>query len=166
MKANSYTDDRNWADQYYLAIEKTIKKVADKIITFSIAPEQEDNTQATDYIITVEKGTIACRVRRPNCGYRDFTIRSNRKNGVKTEFAKIKEGFGRWYLYAWAKDSNSFSEWWLLDLNALRASPLLNSERPETPNKDGLTAFKAFSASELYLWDILIEKGGEGVVNH
>jgi hypothetical protein len=167
LVSSEYINNRQWSDQYHSAIEKIIKKIASRIITFSIAPDQEDMQQATDYIITVEQGTIACRIRKSGYYYshRDFTIRSY-CNGSKTELAKIKEGFGRWYIYAWAKDNDSLLEWWLLDLNALRASPLLDSERPETPNKDGLTAFKAFSASELYLWDVLIEKGGEGVVNH
>ena len=160
-KLSEWQKDKDWADQYFQAIEQVVKKVADKIITFTIAPEQDDISQATDYLITVEKGTIACRIRKPDCKYRDFTIRSWRKSGSKTELEKIKEGFGRWYIYAWANNKYGFSEWVLLDLNNLRASPLLKTERKATPNTDGTTAFIAFSLPELYLWNIIVKRGIE-----
>lgn len=158
---NSYVDDRRWADNYTPVIEKIVRKIANRIITFKIAPEQEDTKQATDYLITVDTGTIACRIRRPECTFRDFTIRSRRSNGIKTELAKIKEGFGQWYIYAWAKNESHLAEWWLLDLDALRKSPLLNTDRPEKQNTDGKTAFISFASAELYLWNVLIERGVE-----
>lgn len=158
---SNYIVNRAWADQYHNIIKKIVEKIAPRIISFTIAPEQEDMTQATDYIITVEKGTIACRIRRPQYNnYRDFTIRS-RNGESKTELAKIKEGFGRWYIYAWTKNESQIAEWWLLDLNALRESPLLNTDRPEKQNTDGKTAFISFTSSELYLWNVLIERGVE-----
>lgn len=154
----SWQTDKQWADKYHSAIKVVVNKIADKIITFNIAPEQEDQTEATDYIITVEKGTIACRIRKPDCNYRDLTIRSWRKSGTKTELEKIKEGFGRWYIYAWAKNESALAEWWLLDLDALRKSPLLKNSRVEKQNKDGKTAFISISSSELYYWNVIIEK--------
>jgi hypothetical protein len=157
-KLNNWIDDKQWADQYFPAIEQVIRKVANKIINFKIAPEQEDISQATDYLITVETGTIACRIRKPNCNFRDFTVRSWRQSNAKTELTKIKEGFGKWYLYAWTKDKNSFSDWILLDLDLLRKSPLLNNERKQTFNPDKSTAFISFSLPELYLWNIIIER--------
>lgn len=160
---SNYRIDRVWADQYFLAIESVVRKIANRIITFTIAPEQDDTKEATDYLITVDKGTIACRIRRPNCKYllthdKDFTLRAWRSKDMKTELAKIKEGFGQWYIYAWAKDRDSFEDWLLLDLNALRESPLLKSNRALIYNTDGTTAFVAFSLNELYLWNVIIER--------
>jgi hypothetical protein len=125
-----YTIDRSWADTYTPAIEKIVRSVAHRIISFKIAPEQEDAKHAADYIITVETGTIACRIRREN-NYlknhpKDFTIRTWRRNGLKTELAKIKEGFGRWYIYAWTKDAKQIESAILVDLNRLRQSKILN----------------------------------------
>jgi hypothetical protein len=125
LMQSNYPIDRYWADTYMPAIEQLVRKVAHRIISFTIAPEQEDTKQATDYLITVETGKIACRVRRPQCQFRDFTIRAWRKKGLKTELSKIKEGCSRWYIYAWAKDSKLLENAVLVDLDRLRQSRLL-----------------------------------------
>jgi hypothetical protein len=122
---SDYTIDRFWADTYMPAIEKLVRSVAHRIISFTIAPEQDDVKKATDYLITVETGTIACRVRRTSCIQRDFTVRTWRKNSAKTEIAKLKEGNARWYIYAWAKDNRYFEKAILVDLNRLRKSKIL-----------------------------------------
>ena len=52
--------------------------------------------------------SIACRIRRLNCIYRDITFRAWRSSGSKTEFEKIRNGSGRYFLYAWAKNEKDF----------------------------------------------------------
>jgi hypothetical protein len=148
---DEWKKDKDWSDRYYGAIKRAIRTVASNVIDIHIANEQQDQAEATDYLITVETGTIACRIRRPDCKFRDFTLRAWRALGTETELSKIKRGFGRWYLYAWAKDDFSFDRWILVDLEKLRNSGLLTNERPVTTNPDRTTGFVAYSINELAL---------------
>jgi hypothetical protein len=95
----------------------------------------------------LDSGEIAVRIRRANVRWRDLTIRS-RIGHAKTEIHKIREGFGRYYLYCWTNESNIISDWILVDLNQLRESGLLEN-RKEITNKDGYTAFINIPAIEL-----------------
>lgn len=128
--------DKAWADGYLPQIEVAVREVAGQIIEIREGTEDEDQKEATDYVVHVASGTIACRVRR-NCRYRDLTLRASRPSGVRTELAKIKDGWGRWYLYMWA-DEDSIEDWIFVDMDGLRDSGLLNGERRQR-NPDGVT---------------------------
>jgi hypothetical protein len=156
---NEHIPDKNWADHYLPEIRKTILKFVDKILSIEPSTEEEDQQYNADYVLTVSSGKIACRIRRPSCKYRDFTIRAWRKLGTKTELQKIKEGFGKWYLYAWAKNNYVFDDWMLIDLDKFRASGLLNTSRDLTQNPDGTTGFIHFNLSELYLGNCIVQRG-------
>jgi hypothetical protein len=154
-----WQNDKQFADGYYNAIRQVVHKVSGKLVTVQIAPEQEDKENATDYVVTLDAGKIACRVRRPNCVFRDLTIRSWRSSGAKTELEKIKEGFAKWYLYAWAKDANNFDSWILVDLDKLRKSRLLEKEHREVSNVDGQSRFIPINLSDLIMNDCIIAEG-------
>jgi len=147
--ASNWETDKQWADRYFTEIRKVLTELADEIIEIKIAPDQEDREQATDYIITLESGQIACRIRRPNCRYRDLTIRAWRLSGKETELSKIRKGFGRWYLYAWTKNNKHFDAWIFIDLNTFRDSGLIYKSREIKYNPDGKTGFIHFSIQEL-----------------
>jgi len=111
-----------------------------------------DTKRAADFV--VKNVTVACRLRRP--GYEryhgQFTIRSVRANGVKTELAKIEEGWGDWLFYGHVDHDDLIQPWYLLDLHIFRAT--LRSARfflpdcmigEERENRDGgATAFRAY----------------------
>lgn len=117
-----------------------------------------DQREVGDIVLASTVGHIAFRVRRPDCKYRDLTLRSRRASGVETEIHKIRKGFGRWYLYAWTIDlSNKFSEWILVDLDKFRGCGLADSNRREWPNQDGgRTFFFAYKISELLAGGCLV----------
>jgi hypothetical protein len=160
---NNYILDREYTDQYYPAIKQAITQSLDlpPSIKIDIAPDLEDMEQATDYIVKLTGNiTIACRIRRPNCLYRDFTIRGWRITGAKTEHQKLKEGFAQYYLYAWAKDKQDFADWIFLCLDKFRKSGLLDRPHELIKNPDGTTGFYHYKLAELYLWDVILARGG------
>ncbi|HYT43386.1 MAG TPA: hypothetical protein VEP90_13695, partial [Methylomirabilota bacterium] len=138
MSQSDYKYDRKWQDQYTQQIMSTLKPLTPHCVELSIAPVEEDNKHATDYVVTMGRGSIAVRLRRPFYDQRDLTIRSRRDNGIKTiktELAKIKEGYAFRYFYGWT-DKNIIPEWMLVDLDKLRQSGLLEKRWHEYPNKD------------------------------
>jgi len=159
LSLEEWTRDKTWADRYVPAIREVIDKVASKIVNIQVATAQEDAENATDYIITLETGTIACRIRRPNCNFRDLTLRAWRSSGAKTELEKIKEGHGKYYLYAWAKDADTFADWIFVDLDKFRESKLPFRNRTLIKNPDGTTGFINFKIPELLYWNCIIKRG-------
>lgn len=156
---NSWITDKDYADGYIPAIREVISKVADKIVKVEIASTDEDQQYATDYIVTLDTGKVACRVRRSNCGFRDLTIRAWRASGQTTELTKIREGFARWYLYAWAQDDNTFKEWIFIDINRMRETGLIYHDRQITKNPDNTTGFVSYSIPELLYHNCLVKRG-------
>lgn len=123
-------------------------------------PVAEDQERNTDLIVLrMEAVRIAARVREnkwvhsnPN----DFTIRSKRPSGVKTELHKIIEGWGDYMIYGFAEPTGpELAAWHLLDLNVFRlslATHLINNHG-QLPghlleNKDGSSAFLAFNLNQ------------------
>ena len=117
-----YPDDRKWSD----AIIPQIKQIVGPHL-LEPTPFDMDCKQAADlYIFTAKDMRIAARVRRPN-GYAEmypyeFTLRSKRDNGVKTELQKITDGWGDWFFYGHADADLKIVLWWLVDLKSLRAA--------------------------------------------
>lgn len=143
----SYQGDRDWSDGFIPALRYIVGPLL--VEPSSLVQDQE---QAADLVVfTARSVTIACRVRRP--GYSemypyDFTIRSWRPTGVKTELAKINEGWGDWFVYAHANpDELNLDRWMVLDLDVFR-SAWANDRRvqlaPERPNRTDGTKFRAF----------------------
>jgi hypothetical protein len=90
------------------------------------APYEDDTQRNTDLVVLkVEPVRVACRVRR----FEHFklygdqvTFRAELRNGEKTELHKVMEGWGDYFLYAFADrtDTTLFS-WVLGDLHAFRS---------------------------------------------
>ena len=118
------------------------------------APFEIDAKEATDLLVlTARDMRIACRVRR--VGYADrypweFTLRSKRDTGAKTELSKVVEGWGDWLFYGHAKqdDLPTLARWFLIDLHAWRAHMIRDGQRKQAgqagrikqgqkPNNDG-----------------------------
>ena len=128
--------DWAWADGHLGEITRCLRSVAGEILNIHQATDKQDLYEATDYVVVIGGGgLVAVRVRDANKPWRDFTIRASRPSGVITELEKLRTGYGRWYLYAWAR-GGVFEEWLLVDLDVLRSSGLL--DRPERRrNRDG-----------------------------
>lgn len=108
------------------------------------APAKRDMEQATDLILSVSSGDIAVRVRGKHhykkaiekFGF-DWSIRAYCR-GHKTEIHKLKEGFARWYFYAYSiDDCGKLAAWWVIDMDKVRSENVLARDWPAYPNGDG-----------------------------
>ena len=111
------------------------------LTNIEVATDEQDQKECTDYVARVTEGTVAVRVRRPDCEYRDWTIRSWRASGAKTELSKLKEGFASKYLYCWTNSTDIIKEYVLIDLDVVRKKKLLEQKWPFIKNKDKVTGF-------------------------
>jgi hypothetical protein len=123
------------------------------------APADEDAQHNTDLVVLrLEAVRIACRVRNESYHHNygdEFTIRSKRPNGVKTELAKIVEGWGDYVLYGFApKNGTYMTAWGLGDLNVFRLwfgrqCVMYGVPGSEQSNADGSSKFRAFKWASL-----------------
>lgn len=111
-----------------------------------------DRKRAADLVVMRAKNLmIACRVRRPvkRAEYlNQFTLRSRRESGAKTELGKIVDGWGDWMFYGIAANEtdSKLARWYLIDLHAFRAHLIRNQSRlltGEQSTRDG-TCFRWF----------------------
>lgn len=159
-KLANWKRDKAWADKYLPEIKWVIRRIAGEIIDIRIADDNEDQKQATDYVVTVSSGDIGCRVRRWQYWdkYKEVTFRSSRPSGYETEVSKIKSGNSRWYLYAWVLPCGKFGAWVFLDMDVVRESGVLENRR-EISNFDRSSKFIAIPITELDKQNCILESG-------
>jgi len=145
--------DWTFADKHLPVIGQVLLDNAIKILEVQLASLDQDLEQATDLLLTVKGGEVAARVREKQYlkRFRDFTIRSRRISGVKTELQKIRDdNWCQWYLYCWSDDNFGLADWILVDLDMLRNSKLLDGiEELERANIDDRTWFISLTRSQL-----------------
>ncbi|MDR1740414.1 MAG: hypothetical protein LBR38_01000 [Synergistaceae bacterium] len=115
-----WTKDKQWSDRFLPEIKSILGRAL-----ISEAPPEEDATHGTDLIVlTLHPYRIACRVRKHHylAPYgNEFTIRSGRPSGAKTELTKIIEGWGDYFFYGFANaEETTLAQWFLGDLKAFR----------------------------------------------
>jgi len=147
----SWEVDKKWADTYFPEVKQIIRRVSHKIISIEVAPPAKDMKFATDYLIKVETGTIACRLRRYYYFERfgDLTFRSMRISGIETELSKLKKNYVRYYLYGWVK-SNKITTWIFFDIKEANLRGLFDRDWNENINHDGQTAFISIPVKEFF----------------
>lgn len=148
----------NWNKQldYYQAFNTILKSNAIHLVDIRTATPDEDSKQSTDFVISISGGgRVAARVRKT--AYRDLTIRTQSFNGGKTEIHKLREGWGRFYLYCWVNEWKSpIIEYILVDIDVLRKSGLLNNAPATKMNTDNRTGFTYYGINTLNLYGALI----------
>jgi len=161
--------DKNWSDRFL----PNIKRILGEYL-ISTAPIEEDAQRNTDLIVlTMAAVRIGCRIRRHNylARYADeFTIRSDRPSGTKTELAKIIEGWGDYFFYGFSnEDETDLVAWFIGDLKAFRiywSTQLVNNQGRmpgiEQPNGDGSSHFRAFKIGDLPNSFIIARKSTNG----
>lgn len=142
-----YSTDRQYSDKYIKAISEIIGPLLLEPADFS-----RDANEATDLMVfTARDIRIAARVRRH--GYAktfpwDFTIRSKRASGAKTELSKIVDGWGDWLFYGHSDSSGlTFDRWMVVDLASFRSHLIRNKQNiryVQKHNDDGQTSLVAF----------------------
>ena len=141
-----YNTDRRWSDLLIPAIKQIVGPLLLETSSF-----EADTKQAADLVVFRGRDqTIAARSRR--YGYADqypyeFTIRSARDSGAKTELEKIVEGFADWMFYGHASATGvSFDRWMVINLNHFRSALITNRNDivcHQKSNQDG-THFLSF----------------------
>lgn len=153
----AWHDSKKESDQFLDEIKMIIGR------TFISEPEreEEDSLRNTDLIVfKMEAIRVACRVRKMKYydDYGDeFTIRSKRPSGNKTELTKILEGWGDYLFYGFGTDGGSLFDWRIGDLKQFRIwfQRETAKRRPgELPgiaqsNTDGSSDFRAFKWDDL-----------------
>lgn len=135
----NYQLDREWESSYQSQVMSILNTLIPHLAVLEIASDEIDKKRATDFTLRLRGGDIAVRLRRPYYNFRDLTIRARRDNGVKTELAKIKEGYAFRYFYGWTDDEKRIAEWMLVDLDKVREKGILEKDWPLKPNKDPRT---------------------------
>ena len=110
-------------------------------------------------VLTLGAVRVGCRVRKPQYIIKywdEFTIRSARTRGVKTELAKIMEGWGDYFFYGFSdEDESALASWVLGDLKVFRLwfhrQVVSTKVVPgiEIPNHDDSSSFRAFCLSDM-----------------
>ena len=122
---------------------------------------EEDAKHNTDLIVLrLEAVRIACRIRKHKYlkEYGDeFTIRSARQSGAKTELTKIIEGWGDYFFYGFSDEREECLQQWILgDLKYFRL--YINRELIKNKgimpgfqrqNQDGSSSFYTFKYNEI-----------------
>jgi len=168
MKA--WERDKKWSDKFLNEIKSNIG------VNFIGEIKNEDCFRNTDLIVLkMEAVRFACRIRRFDYNYEryknEFTIRSKRPSGNKTELRKIIEGFGDYIFYGFSdqQDSN-LKSWFIGDLSVFR-SWFLNElykkgdDKEYKPrwiiksNHDGSSDFYIFNVNN-FLNNFIVAKNG------
>ena len=116
----TWQDDKRWSDRFLPEIKRHL---GEHLI--GEPPVEEDAERNTDLIVLrMEAVRIACRVRKFTylSSFGDeFTIRSGRPSGIKTELTKIVEGWGDYLFYGFADQTETrLVRWTLMDLRVFR----------------------------------------------
>ena len=111
-------------------------------------------------VLKLDAVRIGCRVRKNHyiAQYGDeFTIRSGRPSGVKTELTKIIEGWGDYLFYGFCDENEkSLEKWFIGDLKAFRI--YINRELVKNAgklpgdgkcNKDNSSSFISFKKNAI-----------------
>lgn len=148
----------NWQKKFLDQIVGIIKQNASSFISVRRATITEDTKQSTDMVLELDVGgDIGVRIRRGNCNYRDFTIRTYVGNGIETEVHKIQKGWCDWYVYAWSNTEDVLDEWVIVNIKQARQQGIFDRTWAPKYNTDG-TRFIAISIEELEKVGAIVNK--------
>lgn len=152
----NWESDKKWSDKFLPEIKQLLG-----LYLINEAPIEEDRERNTDLIVLkMEAVRIGCRIRRNKyLAYygNEFTIREGRPSNIKTELTKIIEGWGNYFFYGFADESEAaLAKWALCDMNIFRLwfnRSLVNNSGIipgiAKNNKDNSSSFRVFKFSEL-----------------
>jgi len=150
-KLSNWQEDKKWSDKFINEIKSILG-----IYLIGEAPAEEDAERNTDLmVLKMDAVRVGCRIRESEYLGRygnEFTIRSGRPSGIKTELAKIIEGWGDYFFYGFVSDK--LIKWTLADLKVFRLwynTELYKGNKPGIlkQNKDGSSNFMCFKWNEL-----------------
>lgn len=163
MSMEQWEKDKKESDVYLNEIKQILG-----LYLIGEPPIEEDAERNTDLmVLKMDAVRVACRVRTNwylnERNYKnEFTVRSNRHSGTKTELRKIIEGWGDYLFYGFGDEQcKKLEHWHLLDLKVFRSSfynMVYKGEIPEQiQNKDGSSSFMPFQIND-FPGNIIIAK--------
>jgi len=151
MNRRNFKEDKLRVDKF----EPQIKAICGQVF-IKTAPKKVDCEEAADLIVLeINPIRIACRVRYNEFleNYGDeFTIRSDRPSGVKTELEKILEGWCDYNFYAFADKTDTYIKQWIIgNLNIFRVeyTALMWANKIQTRVTWDGTKFESFKINDL-----------------
>lgn len=157
-----WEQDKRWSDVFLPEIKQILG-----LYLIGEPPIEEDQERNTDLmVLKMDAVRVGCRVRRSvsksgyptfEKHYGEFTIRTGRPSGIKTELTKVIEGWGDYFFYGFANEEETcLRHWALCSLNEFRVwfTRYLAKNKGQLPgigkdNTDGSSSFKAFSFADL-----------------
>lgn len=148
---NKWESDKKWSDKFIIEIKRIL---GEHLI--SEAPLEEDVYHNTDLmVLKLDSIRIACRIRSNyylNIYPNDITIRSDRPTGIETELTKIINGWGDYFFYGFANETETqIKSWILISLNNFRQwlKECNTTQGIKHYNKDGSSSFKSFDITRV-----------------
>jgi len=145
---------KQWSDKFLPEIKRILGEYL--IAEPPIEEDAERNTDLT--VLRLDAIRIGCRIRRykyVEAFGNEFTIRSGRTSGIKTELTKIIEGWGDYFFYGFADSTETkLCQWILGDLKVLRLYINRNLYQHKVPwtenyNWDNSSSFVSFRHGEI-----------------
>ena len=135
--------NKPWADRFLPDQQRLIKQRGIEHATIRQATLDEDMRKGFDNVFEIDSFRFwPVRVRRPDCKYRDFTIRTNTPNALVDEYDKIMGGYGDAYLYGWTTPDSErrgrLQEWIIVDLHKFRADRIWVEQNRRLGHNHGL----------------------------
>ena len=161
--------DKGWSDLFIPEIKSILG-----VHLIGVASWEEDAKHNTDLVVLKMDGfRIGCRIRKEKYLRRwpnEFTIRTVRASGMKTELAKILDGWGDYFFYGFeSKEGERLGAWLIGDLGIFRhwhrCQRLQGCSDPglENGNKEpGGSKFRAFKVAEMPDGFIIARKPAAG----
>lgn len=155
MASEKYMDNRKWSDRY---LDDAARILSASGYNCDVACDAIDMKEAGDFLAIDGYGrelTVAFRVRAIAYAGRymdQFTLRFRHANGSRTEYKKIKLGYGDLMLYGFGNDAGELEKYVLLDLVPVRHRMQQIGEsilRREIWNKGKTTSLVYFKFNEL-----------------
>ncbi len=157
-KPRQWQFDKKWSDRFLPEIKHILGEYL-----ISEAPAREDAQHNTDLmVLTLNPYRIGCRVRTHsyylNKFWREeFTIRTVRPSGAKTELEKILDGWGDFFFYGFSNEEETgLLKWTLGRLDVFRdyVEDYRDTHLGQLPgfenlNRDGSSKFRAFKITQM-----------------
>jgi len=150
-----WKQDKRWSDVFIPEIKQILG-----LYLIGEPPVAEDQERNTDLMVMkMDAVRVGCRIRRNQYLDRypdEFTIRSGRPSGTKTELTKVIEGWGDYFFYGFSDaECKSLAAWKLCDIKVFRIWLLKETLRKKKlpgihkNNTDNSSSFSAFNFSQL-----------------
>lgn len=150
-----WQEDKRWSDRFLPEVKGLLGKTL-----ISEPPVEEDQERNTDLVVLrLDAVRIGVRIRRHDqIRYADeFTLRTGRPSGIKTELTKVIEGWGDYLFYGFAdQQEQNLHRWIIGDLKAFRVwhsrELARNGGKPpgkRKNNTDGSSSFCAYRWTDI-----------------